>query len=670
MSRATAVVLVFSVAPVVALGLLALTGGLRPEEVEGFSTAGPVTRFGLPITQAIRDIAALVTVGALVVAATCVPPSEPSKAQVVEGARRKLLDVVAMAASAWLWSGVALLGFTYSEVAGLPLTAPGFAPQVVDFATQVEFGRYLAISSALASIVAVGALRARQTGAVGVYTVTALMALWPIALAGHAAGSLNHNDAVNLQAMHVLGISVWVGGLVAVVLVRSALCGPALVDTVERYSTLAGWCLLLVAISGVLGAGLRLYGPQALSSPYGLVLGAKTAALFVVAAFGWWHRRVGIRHLRKGQSRAFHRIVVVELVVLVAAAGAGVALSRTPPPAPSGAAERLTVAQALLGTDMPEALRAAEWFTAWKPDSFWLPVALLAAGWYVGAVLRLRDRGDRWPLGRTVAWVGGWALFVWATSGAPGVYGRVLFSMHMVQHMTIATAVPTFLVLGAPVTLALRALTRRTDGSRGPREWLLGFVHSWPARILSSAPVAAALFVISLAAFYYSSLFELALRSHTAHLLMTFHFVLTGYLLANSVVGIDPGPRRLAHPFRVLVILVTFGFHALFSVSLMATQQVLAPTWFGVLDRSWGRTLLDDQYLGASLGWALGDYPLAILGVALIVSWVKADRRERRRLDRKADRDGDLDLVRYNEYFARLNARPPDVSGRSSPPTP
>ena len=49
------------------------------------------------------------------------------------------------------------------------------------------------------------------------------VALWPMALTGHAAGTLDHDDAVNLQLFHLVGISVWLGGLMALVLVRRVL---------------------------------------------------------------------------------------------------------------------------------------------------------------------------------------------------------------------------------------------------------------------------------------------------------------------------------------------------------------------------------------------------------------------------------------------------------------
>ena len=75
-------------------------------------------------------------------------------------------------------------------------------------------------------------------------------------------------------------------------------------------------------------------------------------------------------------------------------------------------------------------------------------------------------------------WVVGLLVLTYITSGPPTVYGMVLFSAHMMGHMALTMVAPLFLVLGAPVTLALRALPARTDGSRGLREWVLIFVHS------------------------------------------------------------------------------------------------------------------------------------------------------------------------------------------------
>lgn len=643
-----------AVGPTVALVLLSATGALEAQQVVGLPDPGSLTRYGLPLTQALRDISAGLTIGALALAALCVPPLADDGG-LVTGVRRALLDLVVVSASTWMWTSLTLVGLTQSDAAGIPVTATGFFQQAVFFGQSYDLGRYLLVTAGVAAVIAVGALATRTITGVGLLLVCALIGLWPMALAGHAAGSLNHDDAVNLQAMHLLGVAVWAGGLAALVVVRRRLNRQDLATTARRFSTLAGCCLAMVAFSGLLGALLRFPDLSSLSSAYGGLLAIKVGAIGILAGLGWWQRQVGLALLETERPGAFLRIVTVEVVVLALAAGTGVALSRTPLPS-TGPDPQPTSAQALLGHEMPPALGAAEWFTQWRPDTFWLPVALVMLVWYAASVLRLRSRGDRWPIGRAVAWTVGWLLLVWATSGAPGAYGRVLFSMHMVQHMTIALAVPTFLVLAAPVSLALRTLARRTDGSMGPREWLLRLVHSGPARLAGSPIAAAALVVVSLVVFYYSSLFELSLRTHTAHLLMTTHFLISGYLFANCLVGIDPGPRRPVYPLRVLLILVTFGLHALFSVSLMASDQVLARSWFEPLGRTWGSSFTDDQYLGASLGWALGDYPLAILAGALVASWVHADRRERRRYDRQASRDGDRELNSYNDYLAQYAA--------------
>ena len=669
MTRRLMLLILPGVAPAVAVWLLASTGALAPADVVGFPDPGAFTRVGLPLTQAVRDVGALLTVGALVLAATCVPPPTPQGRDRVVGARRSLVDLAAATASVWFWASLALVGLTYSEAAGVPVTDPSFLTQVSVFGKSLAAGQSLLLGAAISGVLAIMAMCAQRMRTVAVMTVGSLIGLWTLAMGGHAAGALNHSEAVNLQLFHWVGIAVWAGGLGALALTYRRLGDTAAV-TVGRYSTLAGWCLAVVAASGVLGGLLRIPNLSDLLSTYGGLLALKAAALTALAGLGAWQRRRGLRALQTGRSAGFLRVVVVEVVVLGLAAGAGVALSRSQPPE-AGGEQLLTTAQALLGHDLPPPLGAGEWFTQWRPDALWLPVALGLLVWYATAVARLRARGDGWPLARSLAWVAGWLLFVWATSGAPGAYGRVLFSMHMVQHMTLALAVPTLLVMGAPVTLAVRTLRRRADGSLGPREWLLAVVHSWPARVVGSPFVVVALVVVSLVVFYYSSLLEVSLRSHSGHVLMTVHFLLSGYLFANCLIGVDPGPKRPAYPLRVLMILVTFGFHALFSVSLMASNRILGNGWFAALERPWGRSLTDDQYLGASLGWALGDYPLAILAVGLVVSWVHADRRERRRLDRQAERDGDRLLTEYNTYLGRLSiAASKDRNGSSTPTTP
>src|SRR5690606_28688273 len=142
------------------------------------------------------------------------------------------------------------------------------------------------------------------------------------------------------------------------------------------------------------------------------------------------------------------------------------------PPIPPEPPARPTSAQIVMGHLLPPEPTPLMWLTQWRLDVLLAGGCAAAIVVYVRWVLRLRRRGARWSAGRTAVWVVSLLLMTWITSGGPAMYGHILFSAHMVEHMLLATVVPIGLVLGAPLTLALRALPTRTDGSRGPREWL------------------------------------------------------------------------------------------------------------------------------------------------------------------------------------------------------
>lgn len=128
-------------------------------------------------------------------------------------------------------------------------------------------------------------------------------------------------------------------------------------------------------------------------------------------------------------------------------------------------------------------------------------------------------------------------LLVWVTSGGPAVYGKTTFSGHMLQHMLLMVGVPPLAALGAPVLLALRTLRARADASSGPREWLLRAARSRASHLMTRPAVAGLPFSGSLVGFYYTDLFELALRTHPGHVLMMVHFLASGYLFAWVIIG-------------------------------------------------------------------------------------------------------------------------------------
>jgi putative copper resistance protein D len=273
-------------------------------------------------------------------------------------------------------------------------------------------------------------------------------------------------------------------------------------------------------------------------------------------------------------------------------------------------------------------------FTAWTFD--WLAVLLvvLVAAAYLIGVRRLRARGDRWPVSRTLSFCGlGLGSLVVATCSSLATYDTVLLSMHMVQHMVLSMVAPVFLALGAPVTLALRTLPRRG------RQILLWGLHSRVAAVLAFPPVAFVLFVASPWVLYFSGLYEETLRSPFLHDMLHLHFVAVGCLFFWPLLGIDPVPGRVAYPFRMLMVFATLPFHAFLGVTIMTMDTLIAADWYLSLDRTWPPLPMDDQQIAGSILWASGDLiGLVIFGV-LFVQWAKQSQREAERIDRQLDRE-------------------------------
>jgi cytochrome c oxidase assembly factor CtaG len=229
--------------------------------------------------------------------------------------------------------------------------------------------------------------------------------------------------------------------------------------------------------------------------------------------------------------------------------------------------------------------------------------------------------------------------------------------------MILGMLVPILLVLGAPVTLALRALPAAgRTAPPGPREWLLAGVHSPVARWLTHPAVTLPLFVGSYYALYFSGLFAAALPEHWAHQLMSLHFLLVGALFFWPIVGIDPAPRRLPPAARLGVVFASLPFHAFFGVALMSANTVVGEQWYRGLALPWVTDPLTDQRLGGGLAWASGELPLLLVVVALLVQWSRQDERSARRDDRRADSDGDADLTAYNRMLSRLATGEPLVA--------
>ncbi len=634
-----------------------LIGGGNPSPVApGLPYAGLFTEWALPITRVIADGTGIACVGLLLAAGFLLPPHRDS----LSDPGKRCIRAVVPTAVVWGFASLFEIALTLSDILGEPLSQSFTPEQIRSYVLQIPQGRALLVQAALAFLLAALVRLVTTQSEAALALLLALAALLPPTLTGHSSASSSHDLATSSLMIHVGAVSLWVGGLFALAIVARARAG-AMTVAVPRFSRLALWCFVAVGISGVINAAIRIGSVSALwTSRYGVLVDCKFAALVILGWFGWQQRKRAVPALvKKRELTVFMQIAAVELTVMACTVALAVALSRSPTPVQISI-DDLSPVRNLLGFDLPPAPTLANFLTQWHVDGFFLAAAIVLGVLYGIGLQIMHRRGAAWPVGRSVAWYIGLLIMIYATSGGLATYAHVLFSAHMVDHMTLNMLVPICLVLGAPVTLALRTIPTRHDGERGPREWLLAFVHSRPVAILANPLVAAAVFVGGIYGLYFSGLFPHLMGSHWGHLYMEVGFVVIGCFFFWTLIGVDPGPRRPPYLARLAILIGVIALHAFFSLAIMQSTTVLASSYFASLNRPYLVDLLADQHTGGGISWGMGELPIILVVGALVWQWMRADERESKRFDRRvarAEASGRVDdeVEAYNAYLAALD---------------
>ena len=661
---------------------MVLTGAWAPTLI---GDAGPLARLGLPVAKFVFNSAMTLAVASLIMASMVFPRTDAitrdrkgatTGEDNLDPVWLGSVQIAQVASVVWTVAGVAVLVLTYVSTAGGQAYAGNFSAQLGQYVSQVDSGR-LWLTIVLASAVTSTVIFAvRSFAGIAWATAFSLFPLIPLALMGHTVGASGHTQAVNSLGLHLLAVIMWVGGILVLALLAPRLIHRAdLRNIVERYSQLALAAVLVVGFSGFMNAILRVKSLSDWQTPYGMLIIVKIVATIAVAVIGLWHRKFVIGRLgeslnTRAQLRAkrgaqptadqasarveFWRLLLVETALLAATLGAGIALARSQPPIPQEAPPAPTPAEILSYESLPPEPTFSNYFTQWLWDPLWLVVAVGTSYLYIRGYLAIRKKGGEWPVMRVIWWITGMALLVYVTCGGPVVYGRVLFSGHMIQHMLLVMVVPLPMVLGAPITLLMRAAPTRQDGSRGFREWILLLIHSRYLRFWAHPIVASINFAGSLVVFYWGGLMWPALKTHVGHEIMIVHFLAAGYLFSAALVGIDPGTKRYPPAISFLILLITMAFHAFFGISIMGATVLIEGDWFGNMGQEW-ISAIDDQQLGGGIAWGIGELPTLLMAIIAAVHWNQQSEREAKRRDRSEDRTGDAELRAYNEMLERLN---------------
>ncbi|EFL09773.1 MULTISPECIES: cytochrome c oxidase assembly protein [Actinomycetes] len=636
-------------AAVVAVGLVALTGGAG-YVIAGLPDPGLVTRYGVTVVRVLAEAASVVCVGALLLAAFLVPPQK-SGTLAPEG--YAAVRTAGIAAWAWFAASILSVAFTAADSAGKPFGDVLSPDTLLSLVGAIEQPKAWLWTALIALLLALGCRLVLSWGWTAVLFFLSVAGLVPVAVTGHSASGGSHDLATNSLLFHLVAAALWVGGLLAV-LALGWRRGKNLSLAAQRFSKLALVCWVVMAVSGIVNALVRINLGDLFTTDYGLLVVAKIIALLLLGVFGQQQRSRGVANLvgELGGSQLL-RLAAVEVLIMFVTIGIASGLARTPPP-PDAVTQPGTV-ELLIGYELQGPPTFWRLLTDWRFDLIYGTLALVLAGLYLAGVRRLRKRGDSWPVGRTVAWLAGCLVILLATSSGIGRYAPAMFSVHMGNHMLLSMVAPVLLVLGGPVTLALRALPPAgREAPPGPREWLLAAVHSPVSRFLTNPIVALLLFVGSFYALYFSGLFDNALNYHWAHLAMNAHFLLVGYVFYWPVIGVDPAPRRLPPVGKLGMMFGAMPFHAFFGVILMNMQTVIGREFYTSLKLPWVGDLLTDQRLGGGIAWASGEVPVLLVLIALLVQWARQDEREAKRRDRREETTGGEELAAYNAMLKNL----------------
>ena len=568
----------------------------------------------------------------------------------------ELRKLAAITSLIWMFSNAFFIVLTLANILNASVSEV-LQPNILrSFLFQIPLGQYLFTQLLLSILISLIVPRFNSIGTGTFLLLATLLAIVIPVFQSHSASSGSHSMAIGSLAIHVIALALWVGGVFAL----AFLSPESRAHAVPRFSTLALWTAIAVVISGSVNAFIRLDFKEAWTSSYAYLVIAKvflTASLIVI---GYLHRK-NLKKLSEIKGSKFLQLIFAEVVIMTGTLAIGSLLASSQPPVRE-TTSTIDRALSIVGVKMPPAPNLSRILFGYEPDAFMIGLLVFAVALYVKGVMVLTKRGDKWPVGRTISFAIGISAVDYATSGGLGLYAHFSFSWHMIAHMTLGMIAPIAIVLGAPITLALRTLPQgRNQQERGVRGTLLSVLHSRYSSIIVNPVGALVIFDGSLFLLYFTSLFGTLMNTHAGHLFMNIHFLLAGFLFFHVIIGIDPNPKRPPFLVRIVTLLAAMSIHAFFSVALMSSSTLIDSGYFASLQTPWVGDLLADQNKGGAIDWAMGEIPILIALIATFIMWTRDDAREARRIDRSVERMAAMgqpdELAQYNKFLQELADR-------------
>jgi putative copper resistance protein D len=278
-------------------------------------------------------------------------------------------------------------------------------------------------------------------------------------------------------------------------------------------------------------------------------------------------------------------------------------------------------------------------FGATRIDLF--SVLIVVAGVLYGLGVHRFGRAhpdSRWSMRRIISFYLGLVAMFLALETVIGVYGEVLFYVHMIQHlMLIMVAAPLF-AMGAPVDLAQRTVS---GGARSIVDRGLGskVAEAVAHPIVDFVLYAVLIPVAHLTSFYNDSLLHPAVND-AEHLM----FLAIGYLFWRHVVAIEPSRHPLTPPLRLIYLALAVPVDTFTGLTLASTTFEMFPAYLA-MHRTWGPAPVLDLHIGGAIMWVGGDTLMLIAMIPCAFQWMRYEEQQAIEIDRQ------LDLAAHRSRF-------------------
>ncbi|MCL5885490.1 MAG: cytochrome c oxidase assembly protein [Actinobacteria bacterium] len=271
-------------------------------------------------------------------------------------------------------------------------------------------------------------------------------------------------------------------------------------------------------------------------------------------------------------------------------------------------------------------LRALTTFSTGPWAMMTLAIEILSIIWYLKAVRTLRQtKSRRWPLQRTVYFIGG--IFsiglAWQSSIAP--YASKTFIDHVMQHVLLMLVAPILLAMSAPVTLMMQT------SKKSIKIRILKFFSRKTWRAVAH-PFTANLGNYGIMYWFFLAGGIIFAMNHPAFMdFVNVMFLFFGALVWWPLLSIDwIGRKRFSYPVRLGLAALAMPFDSFLSIALLggAAHNSVDPQIYS----------LANTHAGASVFWIITGLITSLMMIGIAVQWSTRERSVNARVDRMSDK--------------------------------